>query len=91
VYYCFVFGHGLLFTFTIFPKDVPNSTKEIIDNSVSDRKESVSSNSGISSSKTAEDGQLKCDDAWATPRETTGNELNSIAMHKDKGGTATGR
>ncbi|CAB4020451.1 Hypothetical predicted protein, partial [Paramuricea clavata] len=58
VYYSFVFGHGLLFTFTIFPKNLPDSTNTDIGNGRSNEEDSNSSNCNTGL-KTDTDGQLK--------------------------------
>ncbi|CAB3989753.1 Hypothetical predicted protein [Paramuricea clavata] len=43
VYYSFIFGHGLLFTFSIFPKDLTDSTNTDIGNGGSNEEHSISS------------------------------------------------
>ena len=62
VYYVFVFGQGMLFTFTIFPKDLPNETEE------GDGK------GGLNSSKAENIQGIKSGNAFTITREIPQND-----------------
>ena len=74
-----------MFTFTIFPEDLPN-TKETIDNSDSDKNDSGSNISANNGSKTDSESQLKNENVSAKTREMIKeNDLDYIAIQGSDG------
>ncbi|XP_028395691.1 solute carrier family 43 member 3-like [Dendronephthya gigantea] len=71
VYYAFVFGQGMLFTFTIFPEDLPDDTEEDVG-----RYE----NNGSKTEKYIE--HIKSDNAFTISREVQQNDTESMEDKK---------
>ncbi len=93
-YYSFVFGHGLLFTFTIFPKDLPGSTQKNISNSESNEKHPSSSSDYCSNgSETDTNGQLKNLKSENMSEEAKDNDLENIQVQENPydGGTISNK
>ena len=83
VYYSFVFGQGMLFTFTIFPKDLPK-TKETIENSESDKNYSGSSISANNGSEADSESQLKNENvSTETSEKMKENDLDYISIQEN--------
>ncbi len=92
-YYSFVFGHGLLFTFTIFPKDLPGSTQKNISNSESNEKHSSSSDYCSNGSETDTNGRLKNLKSENMSGEAKNNGFENIQIQENyhDGGTLSNK
>ena len=85
VYYSFVFGHGLLFTFTIFPKDLPDSTQmDITDNGGNNEKDFSSSNTDGNDLKTDTNGLLKSENVFTASGQTKENYSDNIQIQEKR-------
>jgi hypothetical protein len=68
-----------LFTFTIFPKDLPDSTNTDIGNGRSNEEDSNSRNTGL---KTVRDGQLKNEKVFIMSGEGKENNSDNIQIQE---------
>ncbi|CAB4008829.1 Hypothetical predicted protein, partial [Paramuricea clavata] len=85
VYYSFVFGHGLLFTFTIFPKDLPDSTQmDVTDNGGNNEKYFSSSNTDGNDIKTDTNGLLKSENVFTASGQTKENDSDNIQIQEKR-------
>ena len=80
VYYSFVFGHGLLFTFTIFPKDLTDSTNRDIGNGGSNEEDSISSKTDGNDLKIDTVGQLENENVFTISGEGKENDSDNILI-----------